>query len=149
MVGNHFDSMGHSFCDDSKSSFVKTSLRGKVSMQACVFQCSVGGMVWPVVLQIHWIRMKKFRNVKEMSESSHILWERVYMSSLQWRRNGIREGVADPLWDCLLLSTRTAVWKTPLCTLHGWKPACITVSKILYLPHYISWFWGVNIHLIF
>lgn len=51
MVGDHFDSAGHSFCDDSKSSFVKRSLLSKVSMQACAFLCSVGGMVWPVVLQ--------------------------------------------------------------------------------------------------
>lgn len=58
MVGNHFDSVGHSFCDDLKSSSVKTSLVGKVSMQACVFLRSVGGKVWPVVLQSHSIRMK-------------------------------------------------------------------------------------------
>lgn len=53
MVGNNFDSVGHSICDDVKSSSVKTSLLGKVSMQACAFLRSVGGKVWPVVLQSH------------------------------------------------------------------------------------------------
>lgn len=44
MVGNHFDSVAHSFCDDWKSSVVKTSLN-KFSMPACAFLCSVGGKV--------------------------------------------------------------------------------------------------------
>ena len=32
IVGNHFDSVGHSFCDDLKRSYVKTTLLSKVSM---------------------------------------------------------------------------------------------------------------------
>ena len=52
MVGNHFDSVGRSFCDDLKSSSVKTSLLAEVSMEARAFLRSVGGKVRPVVLRV-------------------------------------------------------------------------------------------------